>query len=237
MKINLQLNWIRTITKGASIIIVCTSLLQVYTVDAQVGIGNTSPDSNTILDITALDKGVLIPRVQLNDRTTAAPLTLPIVDGMLIYSSGGDEPDGFYYWLQAGDIINGVPFSRWRRVIDNPTTRIYTVPSIGANDNDMNVQIPSNADSFVIFDGAFANGLVLPDRTSSSGDSRINTFITIINGAGAPSGLTIRATNTDQAADINLRAAAGPFQNPAVPHQTATFMFNGFVWMLMNISR
>ena len=34
---------------------------------AQVGVGTTTPDASSILDITAADKGVLVPRVSLTD--------------------------------------------------------------------------------------------------------------------------------------------------------------------------
>jgi len=62
-----------------------------------VGIGTTTPDASAILDITATDKGLLIPRVALNDYTTAAPITLP-TEGLLIYNATGSEPHGFWYW-------------------------------------------------------------------------------------------------------------------------------------------
>ena len=42
---------------------------------AQVGIGTTKPEAAAILDITASDKGVLVPRVNLTDVTnTTAPV-------------------------------------------------------------------------------------------------------------------------------------------------------------------
>lgn len=62
-----------------------------------VGIGTTTPDSSAILDITSTDKGVLIPRVALNDHTTAAPVTSP-TEGLLIYNATGSEPHGFWFW-------------------------------------------------------------------------------------------------------------------------------------------
>ena len=62
-----------------------------------VGIGTTTPDSSAILDITSANKGLLIPRVTLNDHTTPAPVTNPAT-GLLIYNANGTEPHGFWYW-------------------------------------------------------------------------------------------------------------------------------------------
>jgi len=63
---------------------------------AQVGIGTTSPNASSILDITSTNAGLLIPRVALtgaNDITTiAAPVT-----SLLVYNSGF-APNGYYYW-------------------------------------------------------------------------------------------------------------------------------------------
>jgi hypothetical protein len=51
-----------------------------------------------LLEIEGETKGVLIPRILLNDATTEAPLTAPVLEGMLIYNEGGTEENGFYYW-------------------------------------------------------------------------------------------------------------------------------------------
>lgn len=67
---------------------------------SQVKISKTGgiPNANAILDVESGTKGVLIPRVDLDDVTTAAPLSGVITDGMIIYNYGGDEPDGMYMW-------------------------------------------------------------------------------------------------------------------------------------------
>ncbi len=67
--------------------------------EAQTAISTTGavPASGSMLDINSSNKGLLIPRVDLDDASTEAPVTSPAT-GLLIYNSGGDEPDGFYYW-------------------------------------------------------------------------------------------------------------------------------------------
>ncbi|MDC8005498.1 hypothetical protein POV27_15680 [Aureisphaera galaxeae] len=54
---------------------------------AQVGIGTTSPDPSSILDITATDKGVLIPRMTTAQRDA---ITNP-VNGLMVYNTDSDE--------------------------------------------------------------------------------------------------------------------------------------------------
>ena len=47
------------------------ALLITLPILAQVGIGTTTPDPSAIMDITATDKGLLIPRVLLDDVNNA----------------------------------------------------------------------------------------------------------------------------------------------------------------------
>ena len=65
---------------------------------AQVGIGTTNPNINAALEIATTDKGLLLPRLNLSNTTSAAPLTAH-VSGMLVYNlaSIGDVSPGFYY--------------------------------------------------------------------------------------------------------------------------------------------
>ena len=62
-----------------------------------VGINQLNPNPSAILDITATDMGLLIPRVALDDVNTSAPVTAP-AEGLLIYNETGTEASGFYFW-------------------------------------------------------------------------------------------------------------------------------------------
>lgn len=58
---------------------------------AQVGIGTSNPDPSAAVDISATDKGLLIPQMTTAQRTAIAnPAT-----GLLVIQT--DEPAGFYY--------------------------------------------------------------------------------------------------------------------------------------------
>jgi len=69
--------------------------------EAQVKITDGSVltiDSNSLLELESTNKGVLVPRIAINDPAQTAPLTSPVPTGMLVYSSGGFIPDGFCFW-------------------------------------------------------------------------------------------------------------------------------------------
>jgi trimeric autotransporter adhesin len=59
----------------------------------------TDPHESSILDIKSNDKGLLIPRVDINDLSTAIPITNPAV-GLLVFSTNVTN-NGFYYWSGA----------------------------------------------------------------------------------------------------------------------------------------
>lgn len=58
-----------------------------------MGIGTTNPHPNAILDISAVDKGLLIPRLSTLQRLLINPL--PTAQGLLVYDL---DLDGFWYW-------------------------------------------------------------------------------------------------------------------------------------------
>jgi hypothetical protein len=83
--------------------------------NAQVKIGDNpnTIDPNSLFELESSTKGLLAPRVVLNDLNSAAPLTLPVPEGMLVYSQGGTLSNGFYYW-------NGV---KWLPVLNSQNVR------------------------------------------------------------------------------------------------------------------
>jgi len=82
---------------------------------SQVGIGTTSPDSSSQLDIVSTNKGILIPRLTVVQRIAVSNPA----DGLLVYQT--DDIIGFYYF-------NG---TNWVRILDkskdgNPTGTIIS---------------------------------------------------------------------------------------------------------------
>ena len=68
------------------------AVLLTATTYAQVGIGTTTPDASSALDITSTTKGLLIPRMTAAQRDAiSSPAT-----GLMIYQTDGTA--GFYYY-------------------------------------------------------------------------------------------------------------------------------------------
>ncbi len=70
------------------------------TLVAQVGIGTSTPSSSSLLDIQsdAGDKGLLIPRIDIEDLNTSAPITGIMEESLLVYNTNTTSGTGFYFW-------------------------------------------------------------------------------------------------------------------------------------------
>jgi len=64
-----------------------------------VGINSTGavPATSAMLDVSSVNKGVLIPRVDITDLSTAAPVSSP-VSSLLVYNVNTTTGKGYYYW-------------------------------------------------------------------------------------------------------------------------------------------
>lgn len=87
---------------------------------AQVGVGTTTPDAKSALDIRATDKGLLIPRLTAAQRLA---ITSP-PQGLMVYqtdgTAGGGPQTGFWYYAGTGG---------W--VLIDPTGAGLTLPYAG----------------------------------------------------------------------------------------------------------
>lgn len=103
---------------------------------SQVGIGTTTPDSSSLLDITDTTKGFLVPRMTLLQRNAiVAPAT-----GLLIYQTNSSP--GFYYFN--GTIWTTFTSSNWSLIGNsgtNPTTN-----KVGTTDNQDFVLVTNNTE-------------------------------------------------------------------------------------------
>src|SRR5690554_4174789 len=61
--------------KAGAFVFFCSLFLFSFNGLAQVGINNPSPADASILDITSNDKGVLVPRMNISNLSTIAPVT------------------------------------------------------------------------------------------------------------------------------------------------------------------
>jgi hypothetical protein len=84
-------------------------------VQAQVKIGDnpTSINSNSLLELESANKGILCPRIALNDELSTSPLSGTVPEGMLVYNATGSLEKGFYTWSG----------TRWMQLLTNATER------------------------------------------------------------------------------------------------------------------
>ncbi len=66
-----------------------------------VGINTKNPDPSSVLDISSSSKGILIPRVSIDNLTSPDPISDP-VEGLLVYNISNVTSHGFYYWKANG---------------------------------------------------------------------------------------------------------------------------------------
>lgn len=83
-----------------AIAVICLFTAQAFSQD-NVGIGTLTPNSSAILELSASDKGFLVPRINLQSTaditTIASPATSLLVYNTNATISGGNGV-GFYYW-------------------------------------------------------------------------------------------------------------------------------------------
>lgn len=65
---------------------------------SQVGINTTNPGDGSILDISGANKGLLIPRVNIANKNTIAPITDGETESLLVYNTNAFTGKGFYFW-------------------------------------------------------------------------------------------------------------------------------------------
>ncbi len=61
---------------------------------AQVGIGTTTPNSKSLLDLQSTSKGLLLPRMTAAERNAFVPINASTETGMMVYQT--DSPKGVY---------------------------------------------------------------------------------------------------------------------------------------------
>lgn len=98
-----------------SILFSAAIVCSVYTTSAQIKIGDNpnTINANSLVEMESTNKGLLAPRVALNDENSVSPLTGTVPAGMIVYSTGGAVTDGFYFWSG----------SKWLAVQSSANTR------------------------------------------------------------------------------------------------------------------
>lgn len=161
--------------KAGAFFFFCSLFLFSFNGVAQVGINNPSPADASILDITSNDKGVLVPRMNISNLSTIAPVTGGSTPSLLVYNTNTATGPGFFFW-------NG---SRWTPIDGGNDWKTNgnagTSPGtpngnyLGtADDNDLIIATNANERMVVTSDGRVSvNGgpLLSTDRFTSLGEA------------------------------------------------------------------
>jgi hypothetical protein len=92
---------------------------------AQTGIGTTTPHASAKLDVSATNKGFLPPRVTLTSNTDATTIPSP-AEGLLVYNLGSvGLQAGYYYWNNANWATIATATSAGNGVTASDMVKIY----------------------------------------------------------------------------------------------------------------
>jgi len=100
-----------------------------FTTFAQVGIGTTTPHASAVLDLTASDKGFLLPRV-----TSPTAITQTSVNGLMIYDTTDNCVKVFQNGAWSGCLFAAVPATYSLTSVDSYNgTSVINTTGIGYN--------------------------------------------------------------------------------------------------------
>lgn len=155
-------------------------------VQAQIGIGTTTPDASAALDITNSTKGVLIPRMTENERDAiSTPAT-----GLLIYQT--DNSPNFYHYNGFGWIPFGGGGSGWDILGNSGTNPVANM--LGTTDVQDLVIATNNTEAFrITADGKIGIKTTTPSALLSVTDDA-SVYNTYEDFQSTPSGII--STNT-----------------------------------------
>jgi len=152
------------------LIIISTCLLTLISY-AQVGIGTTSPDASSALDITSLNSGLLIPRVSLVNVTNGtAPIATPATS-LLVWNTNasvvGGNGIGYYYWdgiewlslTQLGDNLGNHNATTTLDLNSNDITEVLRLSTLPSSDYDK-LRVYNNSSYTIGFHSAMTYGFV-----------------------------------------------------------------------------
>ncbi len=134
-----------------------------------VGISDViiTPEPSSILELRAIDKGLLIPRVALTQTTSNAPVGASVVNSLLVYNTAtvNDVTPGFYYWengawvrMGSGAVSTGDAWELLGNTATNPSVNF-----LGTTDAvDFVVRTDNTERMRVQADGKVGIGLLIP---------------------------------------------------------------------------
>lgn len=181
---------------------------------SQVGINTTTPHASSILDVTATDKGLLIPRVSIPNLNAAAPVSSPATS-LLIYNTNVTTGIGFHYWDSSKWVpISGATNSHWILTGNDLRNSNSGNVGVGTTTPTAKFHIENSAGAGIV---PFANGFesgIAPFTTSGSGGSWTTTTVAGQFNAGATgikSGSGIASSTSTLELNVSIPAGGSPY--------------------------
>ena len=164
-----------------------------YFANAQVGIGIPTPVSSTQLDVTAIDKGILIPRVSLTALNEFKPIEGTQTESLLVYNIDSSFiPTGFYYWVDA----------KWNRIVGKAELD-QVIENLGDNITNLEADV-KNIQTVINY--------ILPSNPSND-DATPETHTTVVYKEGKFYTVTYDATTqTYTTQEINFEDLVNGFE-------------------------
>lgn len=176
---------------------------------AQVGINTTSPAGGSLLDVESSDKGILVPRVNIADLSTIAPVSGGTTESLLVYNTNTTTGKGFYYWDGAQWVgLSATPSDDWTTTGNSGTTAGTNF--VGTTDNEDLVLAVNGTEEMRILSG---DQVSVNDATPIAGDrftvvGDANEFAVNGYGTGA-SGVGIYGETTTGIGVYGLTSSTG----------------------------
>lgn len=165
--------------KKIAFLLFCNVFLVINIINAQqnVGIGTTNPHASALLELSANDKGLLIPRVTLTALNNSSPVTSP-APGLLVFNTTTSTlPSGFYYW-------NG---TQWTMVGGGGCTTLEAAYNCGGPGAGRTINANSGPVEITMNSGTINKALLVTNN-------RPNSFA--IDAITTVAGVAIRGNNT-----------------------------------------
>ncbi|MDR6762156.1 hypothetical protein J2Y38_002367 [Flavobacterium sp. 2755] len=227
-----------TASKNHQTLLLLAFIFLSFITNAQVGIGTTTPNASSILDITSTTQGLLTPRMTTAQR---AAITTP-ADGLIVYDT---DLKAFYYyssgstsWLVVSSGINPrLNFKRIRSTDNLATVLAAELTAGGGTKYQLNTNTLYEINGTVTFNfpidinNAYVQGL------DSNEDIILRTTGNIFEGAtgGNIKNVTLRAASGSV---FNLSGAATQnlvFRDCIVANSTSVGTISGFGLVFLSI--
>ncbi len=170
-----------TTTTSRSLLFFMLATIFTLSIKAQVGINTTSPGDGSMLDIDTADKGLLIPRINITNLNSIAPITGGSTESLLVYNTNTSIGKGFYYW--DGSVWVGLNNSDdWKEGGNSGTSTgtnfIGTTDNVGLSfrtNNAERLEITNSGRIRINESGSNSNPVIAWDGDANTGIWRSNT--------------------------------------------------------------